>query len=53
MTFKNSMIEKITSQLGVEKNEIVDIHFGFNNSRMLNKLGERADALKAAKVSKL
>ena len=53
MNFKKSMIEKITSQLQVDKDEIVDIHFGFNNSRMLNKLEQRAEALKAAEFQKI
>ena len=53
MEFKKSMAEKITSQLQVDRDEIVDIHFGFNNSRMLNKLEERAEALKAAEFQKI
>jgi len=53
MAFKTKMIEMITSQLHTDKSEIVDIHFGFNNSRMLNKLEQRAEALKSADFQKV
>jgi len=38
---------------GVEQHDIIDIHFGFNNSRLLNMLEERANILKAAEFEKL
>lgn len=36
MEFKKALIEKMTGQLQIDKSEIVDVHFGFNNSKMLN-----------------
>lgn len=59
MGFKQAMISAIRSQLGragglsEENSEIVDIHFGFFNRKLTDKLEERADALKAADFKKL
>lgn len=53
MKFKLRLIDQISSQLHIEKTDIVDIHFGFNNSRMLNKVEERANALKSANFQKV
>ena len=36
MEFKKALIEKMTGKLQIDKSEIVDVHFGFNNSRMLD-----------------
>jgi len=54
MEFKRQMSEKICDQMdGVEKTDIIDIHFGFNNSRLLDLAEKRADILKAAEFEKL
>lgn len=55
------MIDAIRNQLGQpgggglseENTAIVDIHFGFFNTKLTEKLEERANALKAADFKKL
>ena len=52
MTFKKEMKQKIQDLLrekGVQKRDIVDIHFGFDNQKLLDHLKNRAEKLKEKK----
>jgi len=50
---QSSIKDQLLSEVPESEADIIDIHFGFNNVKLLDKLEERANALKCADFNKL